>query len=247
MLPPDAPERGMPRKAFPRTPHLPGSKTGPKDRTLDPGQTRRCTEPTAGLRVIVTEKLDGSCVAVWNDAGHLKAIGRDGSLAILSRTPIRRSFARWLDNEADRFAALPVGSWMVGEWLPIAHATRYRLPHGPFVPFAYFADTGVRQDWDTFVELATAARLSPPYVLHDGVGVAVEEIARRLGTNGFHGALDEAEGAVWLVQRQGRPLVSAKWVRASVRQGRYLADHTGQGHVLNRWRGPDDFLRDEFA
>lgn len=82
------------------------------------------------------EKLDGSCVAVACIGGELLALGREGWRAELSENPGRRMFARWVKQHSARFSeVLREGEWMVGEWLALAHSTRYQLSHEPFVVF----------------------------------------------------------------------------------------------------------------
>lgn len=51
-------------KAYTSIPHLPGSRLGLGDHTINPGQAKICTEGKVGERVIVQEKIDGTCVAV---------------------------------------------------------------------------------------------------------------------------------------------------------------------------------------
>src|SRR5262249_37347933 len=81
------------------------------------------------------------------------------------------------------------------------------------------------------VGLPTAA------VLHDGEPCSVADAMAALGEHGRHGALDPAEGVVYRIERQGSVRVQAKYVRAELVPGRYLADHSGEGQVWNSWTG----------
>jgi hypothetical protein len=220
-------------RLYGKIPHLPGSRTGPSDRHVDDTLAARCTvRAQPGDHVIVQEKLDGSCVAIVRQGGALVAFGREGRPCADARNDGRRAFAAWLAGCGERFAWLGEGERLVGEWLAVAHGTRYALPHGPFVAFDCFAD-GTRA---TFAELARrAAGLPMPHIVHEGGAVAIDEALARLGTHGFHGALDPAEGLVWRIEREGRVVAVAKYVRPGKQDGCYLADHTGQAAVANTW------------
>jgi hypothetical protein len=146
--------------AYGSIPHLPGSRTGhdgaasgPKpragkagagasDRTISPHRARALTDRAErpGDRVFVEEKLDGSCVAAARVGDAILALGREGALAAESLNDSRRRFAAWVEREKERFlAVLDPGERLVGEWLALAHGTRYRLPHEPFVAFDLMA------------------------------------------------------------------------------------------------------------
>lgn len=102
--------------AYPSIPHLPGSRTGPADRTLSPSRARLLLEGPVGPGdvVIVEEKLDGSCVAAARDGDEIVALGRQGTLAAASPNEARRLFATWVEaRRSQLLAALAPGS---GSW-----------------------------------------------------------------------------------------------------------------------------------
>lgn len=67
-------------------------------------------------RVIVQEKLDGSCVAIARTDAGIVALGRGGDLASRSPGLMRRSFAAWVEAQHERFMqALQPGERLVGE------------------------------------------------------------------------------------------------------------------------------------
>ena len=102
-----APEQPLGRKAYFKIAHLPGSRTGPSDRTAPLELSERCLRTARpGETVLVEEKLDGSCVAVARVAGQVLALGREGTLAELSGNPGRRSFAAWVEARSALFAEL---------------------------------------------------------------------------------------------------------------------------------------------
>lgn len=90
------------RKAYGSIGHLPGSRTGPGDHHLDPGQAALLTSrPLApGAEVLVQEKLDGSCVRAARVGDQILALGRDGSPADSSPNEGRRLWARWAASSA---------------------------------------------------------------------------------------------------------------------------------------------------
>jgi hypothetical protein len=221
------------RKAYTKIPHLPGSRTGASDRTAAPGLSRRCThEAGRGELVVVQEKLDGSCVAVTLKAGEVIALGREGLRASESRNPGRQMFARWVTAQAPRFReVLREGEWLVGEWLALAHATRYRLTHEPFVAFDLFtADGELGTD---ALDARLGGKFARPFTLHRGGPLTVADADARLGEFGHHGALDVVEGAMWRVERDGLVLTRAKFVRAGKVDGCFLPENSGAPAVWN--------------
>ncbi len=226
----------MPR-AYGSIPHLPGSRTGPADRTVSAGQAKLCTMPPWDPRdeVIVQEKLDGSCVAAVREGDAVIAVGREGALAAESLNEGRRLWAGFVAQHAARFlAVLAPGERLVGEWLALAHATRYDLPHEPFVAF------DLMRGGDRLPVDAVAARLDGrfalPHVLHRGGPVGTDDVVDSLGT-GHHGALDPVEGAVWRVERTEagatRVILVAKYVRPDKVDGALLPENTGRPAIWN--------------
>ena len=118
--------------------------------------------------VVVQEKLDGSCVAVARLDGGLHALTRSGNPASGSRFEHHRLFAAWVRvHDARLRALLAHGERVVGEWLALAHGTRYALPHEPFVAF-YLMTGGARVTHDELTARADAAALTTPRVLSSG-------------------------------------------------------------------------------
>ena len=226
-------ERPLGRKAYFKIPHLPGSRSGASDRTAPPELSERCLRATrAGEVVLVQEKLDGSCVAVARVAGALLALGREGSLASRSANPGRQLFARWVEQQRARFEPLLVadGEWLVGEWLALAHSTRYRLHHEPLVVFDGFT-AGLQWTHDELSQRLSGA-LPQPTLLHRGGALGIEAILERLGQGG-HGAVEPPEGAVWRLERGGRVVGMAKYVRADKIDGELLPENSGRDAVWN--------------
>jgi hypothetical protein len=224
------------RKAYGSIPHLPGSRLGPGDWSIHVGQEAICLTKARDRhdRVIVTEKLDGSNVAVARIGGDVLAVTRAGYLASDSPYPQHHHFGAWVDLNAGRFlAALNDGERLNGEWLALAHGTRYALPHEPFVVFDAMREAE-RLPWDEIVGRCAMGAFTHARVLSDGPPVSVEDILPILMVSG-HGALDPVEGAVWRVERHGQFDFNAKWVRPDKVDGKYLTDISGHPEVWH-WR-----------
>jgi RNA ligase len=229
-----APELPLGRKAYFKIAHLPGSRTGRSDRTAPRELAERCLRtPRPGEEIFVSEKLDGSCVAVARVGDGVQALGREGTLASLSLNPGRQMFAAWVEQRAALFAdLLRDGEWLVGEWLALAHSTRYQLQHEPFVVFDGFL-RGEQWTFDALSERLGGA-LPQPALLHRGGALSIEAMLTDLGS-GRHGAVEPPEGAVWRVERQGRVVGMAKYVRGDKVDGALLPENSGQDAVWN-WR-----------
>lgn len=232
-------ERPLGHKAYGSIPHLPGSRTGPTDRHLPENLARRLVEEApAGYEVLVQEKLDGSCVAVARLDDVIFALGRGGDLAERSRNEGRRMFAAWVAREESRWLALLApGERLVGEWLALAHSTRYELCGEPFVAFDLMVGEE-RAGIDELTARVRSAGLVPPHLVHRGPALSVVDALERLGSGG-HGALDAVEGLVYRLERAGEVALIAKHVRHEKSDGSLLPENTGQPALWN-WRPDGD-------
>lgn len=228
-------------RSYGHIPHLPGSRMGPGDHHCHAGQARICTEEVRDVRdrVIVQEKLDGSCVAAARIDGRILALTRAGYLATTSPYEQHKFWDAWVRVHEARFMAiLSDGERLCGEWLAQAHGTRYELPHEPFVAFDLMAG-GKRASFDNFTD-RVAGRFVTPRTLSVGPPRSIEWVTELIAESG-HGALDPVEGAVWRVERAAKKGGAyavdflAKWVRPTKQDGCYLPEVTGQPPVY-QWR-----------
>jgi len=127
-----------------------------------------------------------------------------------------------------------------------AHGTRYQLKHEPFVASDLMLGVA-RARYDDLITCIKRGDFVTPTVIHRGGSLSIEAAMKKLNTYGFHGAIDEVEGAVWRVERNelanpGRNgervwkvdfLV--KYVRPDKEDGIYLPEISGQKPVWN-WR-----------
>lgn len=236
------PETPIPKplgiKAYGHIAHLPGSRMGPGDHHCHEGQARIACEKARDRHdsISVTEKVDGSCVSVARIDGVIVPLIRAGYLAAKSKYEQHHLFHDWAMAHQDWFLALLAdGERVIGEWLAQAHATRYALPHEPFVAFDLMVGPK-RLPWNEL--RARIARhglaLPMPRLIHEGGPMTIEAVREVLEPSG-HGALDPVEGAVWRVERRGEYDFLAKWVRPDKQDGIYLPEISLQPEVWN-WR-----------
>lgn len=217
------------RKAYGSIPHLPKSRLGPGDHYIHPGQQTILTEKARDKhdRIIVTEKLDGSCCSVAKHEGQILAIARSGYLAQSSPYPHLQHFAAWVRENEARFNILEDGQRLCGEWVSMAHGTIYKPMDIPFVPFDLMVEDR-RLPHDEMVEAADKAGLVHAHVIHDGGPFSVPLALAAINGGGFHGAIDEVEGCVWRCERKGEFDFIAKFVRHEKQDGKYFEQFTGQ-------------------
>ena len=220
---------------YPSIPHLPGSRAA-ADRVLPAAQARRFIGASYVSTdvVIVEEKLDGSCVLVAREGDAIVAYGREGGLAKESLNEGRRMFAAWVEKNAPRFReVLSDGERLAGEWLALVHSIHYALPHEPFVVFDVFCNDQ-RVPRADVRERAKRAKLTMAGLVHEGGPIAIDDAVKKLG-RGSSGAKEKPEGVVYRIERKGRCIDIAKWVRADKVDGELLPDKTGREAVWN-WR-----------
>lgn len=223
-------------KAYGSIGHLPQSRLGTGDWHVHEGQARICLEkPRKGDRVIVCEKLDGACMAVANIEGRIVGITRAGYAAIDGAFDHLRAFAPWVEGNEKAFSRLLLpGERVAGEWLAMAHGTIYNPDSSLFRPFVAFDIIRDKQRVlrDEFRDRCDRIDLPMAECVYDGPnGCSVDEALGRLGPHGHHGAVDEIEGAVWRVEREGRVDFLAKYVRPDKQDGKYLPNLSGRNAV----------------
>lgn len=222
-------EKPLKRKAYGSIPHLPGSRLGPADHCCHQGQSDICQIKARDKhdRIIVTEKLDGGNVAIAKVDGMVWALGRAGYPAITSKFVQHHYFEAWVNaGRAKWDAMLDDGEVLHGEWLAMAHGTRYDLPHAPLVAFD-LTRFGKRVPHDEMTDRCTVYGVTTAAVISDGPPIAIDNALAMLGEKGRHGALETVEGAVWRVERHGEFDFMAKYVRHDKQDGKYLPEVSG--------------------
>jgi len=229
-------------KKYGSIPHLPGSKLGPGDHHVDAGQNRICTEAVRDKHdwVIVQEKYDGANVGVENDAGQIVALTRRGFLAKDSNFEQHRLFAQWVEKNSERFRGIIApGDKIFGEWLLQVHGVKYDIETEPFVVFDYFSG----RERMLVHELANHVKpfeFSTPRIIAIGNQPRpVESIIGRLTVKTNHPIIatnepgNSPEGLIYRVERLGKLIFLAKYVRNDFEPGAYLPEMSGGDPVFN--------------
>jgi hypothetical protein len=242
--PAQQPVRPLGMKAYGSIPHLPGSRRGPGDRGVTESQAAMCTERSRDRydRVWVQVKLDGSnCSAALLD-GTLVALTRKGNLAETSPFVQHKRWAAYVAaHKNDFLKVLGPGEWVSGEWLALAHGTRYDLKgRSPFVAFDIWKEgrhrgRAVRRlTMQEMLDRGLHYYLGMPPVVHVGGPLGIAEAMRRVDMR-LYGELEAPEGAVWRVERTERGVTDvdllAKYVRPGKVDGSYL-----HGEPVWNWR-----------
>ena len=222
-------------KSYGSIPHLPGSRRGPGDHGLSDRQASILTEKVRDKKdcIIVTEKLDGSCVAVTRKEGNLLALGRAGYLAQSSKYEQHQLFAAWVRWNEGLFDWLQEGMRVCGEWMIQAHGTKYII-NQPFFVFDVFSAENQRlSQYEWLIKHNPTIPL--PFVPLIYCGSAAFPIERAMSNLGEYGALnaDKAEGCVWRVERDGKYDFMGKYVRPDKKDGIYLECETGGEPIWN--------------
>ena len=215
---------------------------GPADHHVHEGQARICTEQARkGDIVVVQEKLDGSCVAVAKINGEIVPLIRAGYRARDGRREFQHQFDRWAMEHADQFDSLLMeGERVVGEWLALAHGTRYRNLHSPFVAFDLMVGDKRATTEEVISRCIDAGISNAPVVIANNGAVPLADALAEMGQGRFDPHPDDGpEGVVYRVERypsgDAPSTVDflAKWVNPAKVDGKYLPELSGHPEVWN--------------
>ena len=223
------------QKAYGSIPHLPYSRLGIGDHHIGDGQALIATKQTRDKNdlIIVQEKLDGSNCTVAKVNGEIVALGRSGYLAESSLYEQHQLFAKWVNANEERFVKLLKENERVsGEWLAQAHGTIYKLQHEPYVVFDLFT-LNERATYHNFLLRVLPLGFVVPNLVHIGQPLSIEKALKRVEVSG-HGALDEVEGVVYRVERNGKVDFLTKFVKQSKVDGKYLPENNN-GQTIWNW------------
>ena len=227
------------RKTYGSIPHIEGSRLGPGDHKISPGQRSIALDRPRDRHdmIFVSEKLDGSCCGVTRINGEIIALVRSGHRASSSKYVQHHMFDKWVRDNASKFSMLPEGCAFVGEWLAQAHGVRYDLKdRSPWPVFDLFGPDGKRRPWiETRVNALRFGLTPVPIIQQGSMSCSLDQAKVSLGERGFYGATDPAEGVVWRVERRGQFDFMCKWVRADKEDGILLPEISGMGPVWN-WK-----------
>lgn len=214
-------------KNYGSIPHFSFSRLGPGDHYCHKGQEDICTVDNKGRRVIVQIKLDGSNVGVARVSGELYPLGRSGYTAISSPYKQHHLFHDWVMANKSRFSFLREGERIAGEWLALAHGTRYNLWHDPFVAFDIFTPKNKRLTFAQFSE-RTRDLFVTPHLVHNSrqqFNIYLLQDSLAMYDRGpVHGELEPVEGVIYRVKDDAKQevLFLCKYVRQEKVDGKYL-------------------------
>lgn len=223
------------QKAYGSIPHLPYSRLGIGDHHIEEGQALIATKQTRDRNdlIIVQEKLDGSNCSVAKVNGQILALGRSGYLAETSPYEQHKIFAKWVKSNEDRFVKLLNENERVcGEWLAQAHGTIYKLHHEPFVVFDLIT-INERTTYHNFLLRVLPLGFIVPNLIHIGQPLPVDKALKKIEVSG-HGAVDEVEGVIYRVERNGKVDFLTKFVKQSKIDGKYLPENNN-GQIIWNW------------
>lgn len=224
--------------------HLPNSRLGPADHSLQEAQSKILTSTPRDHKdlVIVQEKLDGANVGILRIDGELVCLTRKGHRCIDSPMEQFQMFAKFVRENKYQFYFIEEGERLCGEWIAMAHGTRYLIENDwPFVAF----DLMKGSERETYINFRARIGNKVPvaHLLHIGQPISVKKIeklidVRKGHTYGYHGSLEPVEGAVWRVEREGRVDFLGKYVRHFKEDGKYFnEDHS---KLIWNWKPTGD-------
>jgi ATP-dependent RNA circularization protein (DNA/RNA ligase family) len=223
-------EKPLNAKAYGSIPHFASSQTDGRDKVVDAGMERIATKKARDWKdlVIVTEKLDGSNVAVLKQNHELISLIRAGYRAIESPYKQHHLFHNWVMDNSDRFRkVLNIGERICGEWLAQVHGTHYELRHEPFVAFDIMFETE-RIPYHEFLHRVLLQKFVVPQLIHIGqpisISDAMAELEMQHKTQSNHNSIELPEGMVWRVERDGRVNFLVKYVRPDFEPGKWMKE-----------------------
>lgn len=225
----DKAKKPLGKNAYGSIPHLPGSKTGPADRTITQGQAdiifkKRRDEHD---KIYAQLKLDGSCVSVAKIEGEIVALTRAGYTAISSPHDMHHVFNDWVEQNKHKFSFLQDGERLCGEWLHQSHGIKYTITKSPFVAFDLFKSSGERLNVFSCKEICDFYQFDYSPTVDMTVGnKSIDEIMRRLvftvRGQSYLCENNKHEGIIFRVERKGRHDYICKHVMQYFEPGKYL-------------------------
>ncbi len=221
--------------------HLPKSRLGEGDHSLSETQANILLEKPRDHKdlIIVQEKLDGANVGILRlDDNRLMGLTRKGHFCTDSPLEQFQLFQKFIFRHESKFDFLKPGERVVGEWLAMAHGTKYKIDNDfPFIAFDLMKDHEREIYLNFRIRIGTS--LPVAHLLHIGQPISIKKIEKLIDirsgdTYGYHGALEPVEGAVWRVEREGKVDFLGKYVRCFKEDGKYF--HKDHSQLIWNWR-----------
>jgi len=220
-------------KAYGSIPHISSSKLGIGDNRLTIGQENILFKKTRSKydNIVVTEKLDGSNVAVAKVDGILYPLTRAGNICSQSKFTQHLDFNQYLYNNYNKFdSILEEGEQLSGEWLSSTHGILYDLRNrDPFVVFDMFTKKNSKNIRERYLFSYTIETISKkfthvPLLYSDNSSADLNEIHKKLGQYGHYNSMEFTEGFVLKCENLKKENCEfmAKYVKPEITQGKYL-------------------------
>jgi hypothetical protein len=229
-----------PMKNYGSIGHLPMSRLGIGDHSLSEKQASILIDKPRDFKdlVIVQEKVDGANVGILKHDGKLLGLSRKGHLCVDSPLEQFQMFQKFIDKNQSCFDFLNEGERVVGEWIAMAHGTKYKIENDfPFIAFDIMKND-VRELYLNF-RIRIGTKIPVAHLIHIGHPISIKQVEKKLNvkigeTFGYHGSLEPVEGAVWRCEREGKVDFLGKYVRAFKEDGKYFnEDHR---KLIWNWR-----------
>ena len=185
------------RHKYPRTPHLPFSRS-----RTDDDRVLASVEHFQGEEVVVTVKMDGENTSLYRDGYHARSLD--------SRHHPSRD---WLKAFHATFAHdIPDGWRLCGENLYARHSLAYDALPSYFMGFSVWDDKNVALSWDDTLEFFELLGVVPVPVLYRGLfdEALLKKLAKDLNVEMHEGFVLRRAGAI---RYEAFGTSVAKWVR----------------------------------
>lgn len=194
---------------YPRTPHIFDSVGTPDDRHLSFEESHKIIRDSG---LVVEEKVDGSNIGIFFE-------GEEGALMLQCRGhelgghPQYDLLKSWIQvKRSFLWEVLGAVFVLYGEWLYARHTVTYdKLPHYFLEYDVYNKASRTFLDTDSRRTLLEGSRICSVLVLHRGP-LTLEGLRELLGSS-LYSTTEKAEGLYLKVEREGKTIARAKYVR----------------------------------
>jgi ATP-dependent RNA circularization protein (DNA/RNA ligase family) len=222
------------KKTYNSIPHLSLSRLGPGDHFITKNSEKILTKQIRDYNdlIIVTEKLDGSNMAILRKNNIIIPITRSGYHANTSRYKHHHLFSKWVKKYEKYFTyLLDENERVCGEWLLKTHGTKYNIQYENllFRPFDIIKNDERLTYLDFLKRIYISNGILPMYalkspkLLHIGSSITIKNIEKKLQKI-EKDRIDKCEGAVYRCERRNEFNIIAKYVRPDKVDGIYMKE-----------------------
>ena len=172
-------------------------------------------------KIIITEKVDGSNVSIYNDNGEIIALSRGGYKCSGSQYEQHKLFYDLVEKLKDKGRItedlLPVGDRVVFESLTVKHGAFYKnAPDYLLIDWQTKKGRKLWNEYDSFLFIEKVK------TIYSGIiPIPVEHINSCIPKKGFYGAKEGYEGLVYRIERNNKFDFLSKWVRHDYQSLKY--------------------------